>query len=265
MLDRKDPLFLKLVHNLLLLRFQIHVIGRRHLPPGSVVIACNHLCHTDFRFHLKVTRHSLKFLGLRDSTPWESVNALIRLLFKLTLGFVDALLENFVVFMEKGRPMPPSAVARVLRFLRRRNYIFIMSEGRVTRDGEPHRFFRGIGYFALKAGCPIIPVALSMQKRGLLARRVLYRIGTPVPPPDGWGKTRLRSFLYTEIVNEEVNRLLELNRRAILEARGGRHPSDAPAGFRLRARQLLQGRDLRGRVLPPDARRRPTGGVADHP
>ena len=104
--ERRDPLPLKWLNNLLLLRYRITVIGRRNLPQGMAVIACNHVLHTDFRFHLKAITHSLRFLGLRDSTPWEAVNSLIRLFFRLTLGFVDKVAESFVVFMDKGRPIP---------------------------------------------------------------------------------------------------------------------------------------------------------------
>ena len=210
--ERRDPFPLRWLNNLLLLRYRLKVIGRGNLPPGEAVIACNHVLHTDFRFHLKALTHSLRFLGLRDSTPWEAVNSLIRLFFRLTLGFVDKLTENFVVFMEKGRPMAPSVVKRLLGFLRRKHYLIIMSEGRVTPERAPHRFYRGIGWFALKAGCPIVPIAVSLRKRGLLARGILYRIGRPVPPPEGALHPRERSFLYAERVSREVEQLLRLNR-----------------------------------------------------
>jgi 1-acyl-sn-glycerol-3-phosphate acyltransferase len=213
MLERRDPLPLKWLNNLLLLRYRIKVIGRRNLPPGRAVIACNHVLHTDFRFHLKAVTHSLRFLGLRDSTPWESINALIRLLFRLTAGFVDKVAGNFVVFIEKSRPMPPSAVRRLLGFLKRKYYLIIMSEGQVTRQDSQHTFYRGIGWFALKANCPIVPIALSVQRRGLLARGLLYRIGKPILPPDEKLRPREKSFLYAERVNREVEHLLALNRQ----------------------------------------------------
>jgi 1-acyl-sn-glycerol-3-phosphate acyltransferase len=212
--DRRDPLPLKWLNNLLLLRYRIKVIGRRNLPQGQAVIACNHVLHTDFRFHLKAITHSLRFLGLRDSTPWESINILIRLLFRSTVGLVDRVTENFVVFMERGRPMAPSVVNRLLGFLKRKHYLIIMSEGRVTREETRHTFYRGIGWFALKANCPIVPVAVSVQRRGPLARRILYRIGKPILPPDGNLHPRRKSFIYAERVNREVEHLLQLNRRA---------------------------------------------------
>jgi 1-acyl-sn-glycerol-3-phosphate acyltransferase len=210
--DRRDPLPLKWLNNLLLLRYRIKVIGRRNLPSGRAVIACNHVLHTDFRFHLKAITHSLRFLGLRDSTPWESINALIRLLFRLTAGFVDRVAGNFVVFIEKGRPMAPSVVHLLLGFLKRKYYLIIMSEGRVTRQDSPHTFYRGIGWFALKAGCPIVPIALTVLRRGPLARGILYRIGKPIFPPDGKLRPRQKSFLYAERVSREVEHLLALNR-----------------------------------------------------
>jgi 1-acyl-sn-glycerol-3-phosphate acyltransferase len=212
--ERRDPLPLKWLNNLLLLRYRITVIGRGNLPPGNAVIACNHVLHTDFRFHLKAITHSLRFLGLRDSTPWEAVNSLIRLFFRLTLGFVDKLTESFVVFMDKGRPMAPSVVNRLLGFLKRKHYLIIMSEGQVTREEAPHRFYRGIGWFAIRAGCPIVPIAVSLRKRGLLARSILYRIGRPILPPQGDQLPREKSFQYTELVNRQVEHLLHLNRCA---------------------------------------------------
>jgi 1-acyl-sn-glycerol-3-phosphate acyltransferase len=211
--DRRDPLPLKWLNNLLLLRYRIKVIGGGYLPAGRAVIACNHVLHTDFRFHLKAITHPLRFLGLRDSTPWESINALIRLLFRLTAGLVDRVAGNFVVFIEKSRPMPPSVVNHLLGFLKRNHYLIIMSEGRVIREEEQHNFYRGIGWFALKAGCPIVPIAVSVVRRGPLARSVLYRIGRPVLPPIGRMRPREKSFLYTERVNREVEHLLALNRR----------------------------------------------------
>ncbi len=108
--------------------------------------------------------------------------------------------------------MAPSLVDRLLGFLRRKHYLIIMSEGRVTPEQAPHRFYRGIGWFALKAGCPIVPIAVSLRKRGPLAKSILYRIGRPVPPPEGALRPRERSFQYAERVNREVERLLELNR-----------------------------------------------------
>jgi 1-acyl-sn-glycerol-3-phosphate acyltransferase len=170
--DRRDPLPLKWLNNLLLLRF----------------------------------------LGLRDSTPWESINILIRLLFRATVGLVDRVAENFVVFTQKGQPMAPSVVNRLLGFLKRKHYLIIMSEGRVTREETRHTLYRGIGWFALKTNCPIVPVAVSVHRRGPLARRILFRIGKPVLPPEGSLHPRWMSFLYTERVNREVEHLLWLNR-----------------------------------------------------
>lgn len=200
-----------LLNNLLCIRYQMRVIGRRNLPQGRAVIACNHPAYTDFRFHLKAVSQPLRFLGIRDSTAWGSLNVLIRLLFRLTLGAVDRLLEGFVIFMEKGKPMAPSLVRRILRLLQGRCCLVIMSEGRVSGQEQEHPFHRGIGYFALKTGCSVVPVAVSVQKRGILARRVLYRIGEPIAAPDGGLRLRRGSYLYTRAVNRRVEELLRLN------------------------------------------------------
>jgi len=209
--ERKDPWFLRLINEILLLRYRLQVIGARHLPAGCAVIACNHLLHTDFRFHVKAIRHSLRFLGIRDNTPWSSINRAIGLLFRLSCGLIDALLEGYVIFMERGRPLAPSVTARVLRALSVGHYLIVMTEGRVRKAEGEQCSYRGAGYFALKSGCPIMPVGVSMQRRGLLARRVVYRIGTAVPLPEACGTFRARTVAYTRAVDQAVDRLLALN------------------------------------------------------
>jgi 1-acyl-sn-glycerol-3-phosphate acyltransferase len=207
--ERRDPWILKKVSELLLLRYRVQVIGGRHLPSDGAVVACNHLMHTDFRFHLRATNHSLRFLGIRDNTPWRFANLLIRLLFRLSCGLIDALLAGYVVFREKGRPLAPSLTGRVLRDLSLGHYLVVMSEGRVSTAEQDRCFYRGAGYFALKAGCPVVPVAVSVRRRGLVARKVLYHVGAPVPPPGHSLPFRARTFRYTEAIHAAVRSLLE--------------------------------------------------------
>lgn len=191
------------------MRYRIKVHGSENLPRHAAVIACNHLAYTDFRFHLKALSGKLKFLGYRNSTNFMIINKLISLLFNATFGLVDRILKRYAIFLEKNRPIDRKTVIHVLNALKSGNSLIIMPQGVVSRDKPMNNFSRGACYFAIKAHCQLVPVALYIKKEGLFFRKIIYHIGKPLILEQKNMSEREMSFFYTGVLQKAVNKLLK--------------------------------------------------------
>jgi 1-acyl-sn-glycerol-3-phosphate acyltransferase len=79
------------------------------------------------------------------------------------------------------------AIAATLRLLEQRDVVAIFPEGRVARTehSDVAPFARGVGYLALKAGVPIVPVWLRGTAELYVGRELTVRVGDLVPAPMG--------------------------------------------------------------------------------
>jgi 1-acyl-sn-glycerol-3-phosphate acyltransferase len=100
--------------------------------------------------------------------------------------------------------------ATVYQVLSRRGVVLIFPEGRYSRGRQLRPMRKGVAHFALQAGVPICPVALSGLDRLRLFGRVEVSIGPPIwpDPPASWTLAR------------RVERILDRVRRAILRGFG---------------------------------------------
>jgi 1-acyl-sn-glycerol-3-phosphate acyltransferase len=132
------------------------------------------------------------------------------------------LLPRFGVF-----PIAPSrgdldagGIATVYQVLARGGVVLIFPEGRYSRGRALRPLKKGVAHFALQAGVPIAPVALSGMDRLRPFGRARISIAPPIrPDPPGWWA-----------LNRRVERLVGRVRRSILAALGGR--TDRPEGGR---------------------------------
>ena len=123
-------------------------------------------------------------------------------------------------------------VASVYQVLARGAVVLIFPEGRYSRGRALRPLKKGVAYFALQAGVPICPVALSGLERLRPFARVEISIGPPIrPDPPTWWT-----------LNRRVERTVDRVRQAILRAFPRRRP-----GWWRRLVARLRGRPSRSK------------------
>lgn len=173
----------------------------RVLPDGSYVFASNHLSYMDtpvvlghipvqFRFLAKKGLFSIPFLGYHlqraghIAVPREDPRAAIKTM---------------------------TTAAEIIQ--QRKISVLIFPEGGRTRDGALQDFKDGASYIAIKAGVPVVPVALigtrevlPMGSLNIRPGYVTMRVGTPIPTE---GLSLKDRGALTDRVRQEVVRLLQ--------------------------------------------------------
>ena len=180
--------------------FRFRVSGLERVPSPPHVIACNHQKWYDTLFIVAAfPRLPMIYTMARRDTVFNR-------------RWKRWLVPKFGVF-----PITPSlgeldhrGVATVYQVLSRRGVVLIFPEGRYSRGRRLRPIRKGVAHFALQAGVPICPVALSGLDRLRLFGEVEVSIGPPIwpDPPASWTLAR------------RVQRMVDRVRRAILHAFG---------------------------------------------
>jgi 1-acyl-sn-glycerol-3-phosphate acyltransferase len=191
------------------LRIYVDVQGLENVPAGGYAYACNH-------------QSLLDTLVLGATLPgdfrWTVKSSLMMIPF---LGWHLWLVGSVRVERDGNRRAAASAVRRFAAVLADGKPLLVFPEGTRTKDGRVKPFKMGLFYAAVRAGVPVVPVALhgtgaAMAKGapdiGLReTRRVYVRIGEPVASrPDGSAAERasdLRDRTHAAVV--EMHRALE--------------------------------------------------------
>lgn len=167
-------LALTIVRALLRMLFRVRLEGV-FPTEGPYLLVANHQGWADAFLILAVapTEPRIYFLGDRAATMrswWK--RTLLR-----SLGVV--------VTVDRGRTSDPAAIGTVLRLLRGGAAVGLFPEGRVSHaEHDLAPFRRGVGYLALKAGVPVVPVWLTGTAELYLGRELVARVGTGRLPPD---------------------------------------------------------------------------------
>jgi 1-acyl-sn-glycerol-3-phosphate acyltransferase len=158
---------------LLYLCFRFQVTGRENIPrTGNYVVIANHLNWLD-EFALLLlfpVEPRLHFLA----NPTILVTRKVQwFLVRSTGGFVPVV---------QGRHGDPALFRHVDRCLAVGGAVAIFPEGNYgPTEGELLPFKKGFAHFALKAGVPVVPVALSGTKDLWFRKRIQVVIGEPIP------------------------------------------------------------------------------------
>ena len=146
------------------------IIGRENIPAdGPVIIASNHLSFIDsIVIPLAVPKRRVVFLAKAEYWEGRSLLSLPRRLFFRTF-------EAVPVQREEQRDAQAS-LRLALDVLDRGNAFGIYPEGTRSRDGRLYRGRTGVGWLAVEAGCPVVPV-------GLVGTDAMQPIGSTVPRP----------------------------------------------------------------------------------
>ncbi len=157
------------------------ITGRSHIPAsGPVILASNHLSFVDsVVIPLAAPRH-ISFLAKSDYFTGTGVKgALIRWFFT-TVGQVPV--------QRNDNRASQASLNVALGVLEKGEAFGIYPEGTRSRDGRLYRGHTGVGWLALAASCPVVPVAVQGTDRvlpiggrlGLAKVRITF--GEPIDP-----------------------------------------------------------------------------------
>jgi 1-acyl-sn-glycerol-3-phosphate acyltransferase len=147
--------------------------GRERLPRGPAVYCINHLNWTD-PFMLMATlplRPRLYFFGPREQD--------------MSVGGRNRIMTwtGACVPYRPGKDDLLRATRRVQTVFSAGGVLAIFGEGRIhPRETEIGRLEVGPAYFALRAGVPIVPIALNGTSWLRFGRRIRIRVGEPILP-----------------------------------------------------------------------------------
>ncbi len=153
--------------------FRLRVEGREHLASGPAIYCFSHLNWTDPLILLAVLPSLPKVAMFGPKEADMTVGARNRLI-------------SWTGFGIPYRPAKTDLIEttrRVQRVLADGWVIVIAGEGRIHRgERELMPLMDGTAYFALRAGVPIIPIAVNGTSWLGLGRRVRVRVGAPLVP-----------------------------------------------------------------------------------
>ena len=153
------------------LRFELR--GRDRLPAGPAVYCFNHLNWADPFVLLAVLpfRPRLYFFGPKEEDI--GVGARNRL-----MGWSGASIPY-----KPGKNDLLEATRRVTRVFRAGGIVAIAGEGRIhAREDELLGLNEGAAYFALRAGVPLVPIAIRGTSWLAFGRRIRVEVGEPLHP-----------------------------------------------------------------------------------
>jgi len=185
---------------LLPLLFRVRASGLENVPAPPYIIASNHQTWFDTLFVVAAfPRTPMIYTMARRDTVFNR-------------SWKRWLVPKFGVF-----PITPSlgdldqrGVATVYQVVARRGVVLIFPEGRYSRGRRLRPLKKGVAHFALQAGVPICPVALTGLDRLRPFGKVEVSIGHPIwpDPPASWRMAR------------RIERIVDRVRRAIQRALG---------------------------------------------
>ena len=156
--------------------FPYSAVQRCPTPAGPYVAAINHLSHLDPPIAGLALRRPVRFLALDEL--WGNAAILDRI-FKLF---------GAIPFPREGRS-PVGALREALRHLEAGGIVGVFPEGRRVSDWGEAPVTRGAAWLAVRAGVPVVPVAVwgtqhAMPLDTLRIRRAPIRVvvGCPIRP-----------------------------------------------------------------------------------
>ena len=185
------------------LLFRLRVEGRENIPPPPFIIAANHTAWYDSLFIIAAFSRQGQMPMVYTMARWDTVfNRRWKRWLLPRLGL-------FPVRSHRGE-LDERAVATVYQLLARGAVVLIFPEGGYSRGRQLRPLKKGVGHFALQAGVPICPVAVSGLDRLRPYARVSISIGPPVrPDPPGWWDLNRRVQLVIERVRSAITQAFD--------------------------------------------------------
>jgi 1-acyl-sn-glycerol-3-phosphate acyltransferase len=206
------------------LHFGFQVEGRQNEPAPPFVAIANHNSAVDIPLVAIALRSRVSFMAKQELMRVAAVRAWVR-----SLGGI---------FVRRGEP-DRTAVRTALGILRRGGVLGLFAEGTRSPDGRLRPFEEGAAYWALRAGIPVLPIAIIGSHRTLpqgakWPRRspVLVRIGPPISVPKVEGRLKRETIMeWTRRFEQAVAALLPPDQQQLPARISERVPAPpAPAG-----------------------------------
>jgi 1-acyl-sn-glycerol-3-phosphate acyltransferase len=178
------------------------VSGRAHIPQGRAVVFCsNHQSNVDPPVLFRALHRRLHILYKAELSRLPILGTVIQV-------------GGFIPVPRDQREAALEAIDMAAASIRRGNSFLIFPEGTRSRTDQLLPFKKGGFIMAIKAGAPIVPVAITggrdaMRKGSAIVRpvRVEVRVGEPV---DTAGYTLDRRDELIAVVRERIEALLRL-------------------------------------------------------
>lgn len=165
-----------------LLRFGVRPVtsGFEHIPQtGGFIVASNHLSFLDSVIIQSMLPRQVRFFAKADYWTQKGLKG------KIMRGFFDSVGS---IPVERGdHSASVTALKQLVDFVESGDGVGIYPEGTRSRDGRLYRGRTGVGWLALTAGVPVIPVGLidtdKLQPPGkniILPRKFEIRVGEPI-------------------------------------------------------------------------------------
>jgi len=175
--------------------FRVHVVGKENVPrTGGAVLAGNHVSHMDPVLLWEFAPRRPHFMAKSE-------------LFKGFIGWVITQLYAFPVVRGSA---DRTAIATATKLLEDGEIVGIFPEGTRSSDGTAGEAHGGVSFIAMRAGVPVVPVAIvgtdKVLPRGRKfprPARVTIKFGTPIDTAasaDGTRKERMEALTATIMV-----------------------------------------------------------------
>lgn len=134
--------------------YRPRITGRAHIPAsGAVILASNHRSFVDsIVIPLAAPRH-ISFLTKADYFTGTGLRGAVTRWFFTTVGQVPV--------QRNDHRASQASLNTALGVLTKGEAFGIYPEGTRSRDGRLHRGHTGVGWLALSASCPVVPVAVQ--------------------------------------------------------------------------------------------------------
>ena len=179
-LGLRRRLLLRLARAFVRATMDLRASGLRHLPPGPAILAPNHLSHLD----------PVVVAALLDSPP-EVVG-----LSDLRRELVAPIFSLYAVIPVRRDEVDREVLSAVLAALERGERVMLFPEATISRTGGLEQARAGVGYLALRAGVPLVPIALTgtdtalRQWKRLKRPRITVTVAPPFRPAPGAAQPR---------------------------------------------------------------------------
>ncbi|GAA0369579.1 lysophospholipid acyltransferase family protein [Bacillus horti] len=160
--------------------YRYQVIGREHIPAeGGTLLCCNHISNLDPPLLGSSIERKVRYMAKAE-------------LFKIPV--LSFLIRSFGAFPVKRGGADRQVLKTSLALLKEGNVLGVFPEGTRSRTGELGKAFTGVGLFALKEECSVVPAAILGPYK--LFKPIHVVIGKPIDMSD----------LRQEKVNSELAR-----------------------------------------------------------
>lgn len=185
--------------------FHGQVIGRHNIDKvKGAILAVNHSSFVDPVFAGAALKRKIYFLARKD-------------LFEFNRSFAWLLRGIHTVPFNRDAP-DTRALKNVIDLLQHGNIVLIFPEGTRSPDGNLLPGHAGIGYVALKAGVPIVPMyikgahnILPRDAKFIRLAKARIIIGEPIYLDTWLRKERIERSDYQEVADLVMNRIKHLS------------------------------------------------------